>query len=134
MRKLAVFTPILGILGLPLLLGITLPLLATPSVAAEPAAGAATVEGPPGMQAMLALKCNLCHSIERFGIERKSKSEKTKGPDLSEIGSAHDAAWLVKWLHKEVDNANGHRHEKDFKGTPEQLAQITQWLASLKKQ
>lgn len=131
MRRLANLTTFAAILGLPILLAATSPLIA--AEAAEPATAGATTEGPPGLQAMLALKCNLCHSIDSQGVERKSKSEKTKGPDLSTIGSKHDCAWLGQWLRQEVANAEGKKHGKEFKGTPEQLAQITEWLGTLKK-
>ena len=127
MRKLVDLATLASILALPILIACAVPLLAT----AAPASGADT--GPPGMQAFVALKCSLCHSVESLGIERKSKSEKTKGPDLSTIGSSHDAAWLGQWLREEVANADGKKHGKDFKGTPEQLQQITTWLATLKK-
>ena len=127
MRKLVDLTALASILALPVLLASVVPLVAS---GAAPAAAAES--GPPGMQAFVALKCNLCHSVESLGIERKSKSEKTKGPDLSAIGRAHDAAWLRRWLQNEVTNANGKKHDKQFKGTPEQLEQVTGWLAGLK--
>jgi hypothetical protein len=128
MRKLVDLATLASILALPILIACAVPLLA----AAAPASAAETA-GPPGMQAFVALKCSLCHSVESAGIERKSKSEKTKGPDLSTIGSSHDAAWLGQWLREEVANADGKKHGKDFKGTPEQLEQVTGWLATLKK-
>ena len=71
--------------------------------------------------------------IESLAIERKSKSEKTKGPDLSTIGSEHDAAWLAKWLRQEVAGEDGKKHSKEWKGTPEQLQQVSDFLAALKK-
>jgi hypothetical protein len=132
MRKLHDLAALTAILGLPLLLAVTVPRVAT---AAAPGALPAcpTPDCPPGMQVLLALKCNLCHSVQSVGIERKSKSEKTMGPDLSTIGAEHDAAWLARWQRQEVANAEGKKHEKAFKGTPEQLAELTEWLATLKK-
>jgi hypothetical protein len=126
MLKLTNLAVLVAILALPVLLAAALPSLAAPA----PAGGDASP--PPGLTAFVDLKCSLCHSIESQNVERKSKSEKTKGPDLSTIGATHDAAWFTKFLHKEVANANGKKHEKDFKGTPEQLQQIAQFLASLK--
>lgn len=128
MRKLVDLATLASILALPILVACAVTLLGAgaPAIAAEGG-------GPPGMQAFVALKCSLCHSVESLGIERKSKSEKTKGPDLSTIGSSHDAAWLRQWLREEVANANGKKHGKEFKGTPEQLEQVTGWLATLKK-
>ena len=97
MRKLHDLAALTAILGLPLLLAVTVPRVAT---AAAPGALPAcpTPDCPPGMQVLLALKCNLCHSVQSVGIERKSKSEKTMGPDLSTIGAEHDAAWLARWI------------------------------------
>jgi len=127
MRKLTGLTVLLAILALPLLLAATIPSLASPAPLA-----AADTAAPPGKVAFVDLKCSICHSIESQGVERKSKSEKTKGPDLSTIGATHDADWLGKFLRKEVANEHGKKHEKEFKGTPEQLQQIAQFLASLK--
>ena len=128
MRKLTDLVVLVAILGLPVLLAAALPALASPAPVAATGAG----DAPPGAAAFVDLKCSICHSIESQGIERKSKSEKTKGPDLSTIGATRDAAWIAKFLRKEVVNEHDKKHEKDFKGTPEQLQQIAQFLASLK--
>ena len=125
MRKVTDLVALAAILAVPVLLAAALPSLAAPA----PAAGDAS---SPGLTAFVDLKCSLCHSIESQGVERKSKSEKTKGPDLSTIGATHDAAWLTKFIRQEVANADGKKHEKEFKGTPEQLQQIATFLASLK--
>jgi mono/diheme cytochrome c family protein len=126
MRKLTDLVTLIAILGLPVLLAFTLPLLA------PQAARAADAGAMPGKEVFVAQKCSLCHSIDSQAIERKSKSEKTKGPDLSEIGKDHDAAWITKWLKKEVADENGKKHEKDFKGTPEEMQKVAEFLASLK--
>ena len=130
MRKATNLVSLAAILGLPVLLAVTIPLLAAP---APVAAAAGDSAGMPGKAVFIDLKCSLCHSIDSLGIERKSKSEKTKGPDLSTIGSEHDAAWLTKWLRQEVTAEDGKKHGKEWKGTPEQLKQVTEFLASLKK-
>lgn len=129
MRKATDFVVLVAIFVFPVLLA-ALASLASPAAAAAASGGEASP--PPGFTAFVDLKCSICHSIESQAIERKSKSEKTKGPDLSTIGATHDAAWLAKFLRKEVTNENGKKHEKDFRGTPEQLQQIAQFLASLK--
>ena len=128
MRKLTDLVVLGAMLGLPVLVAAAFATFASP----PPAAAAAAGEAPPGSVAFVDLKCSICHSIESQGIERKSKSEKTKGPDLSTIGATRDAAWIAKFLRKEVVNEHDKKHEKDFKGTPEQLQQIAQFLASLK--
>ena len=127
MRKLTDLTILFAILVLPVLVAAAFTPFASPALAAAGAGDAA-----PGSAAFVDLKCSICHSIESQGIERKSKSEKTKGPDLSTIGATRDAAWIAKFLRKEVVNEHDKKHEKDFKGTPEQLQQIAQFLASLK--
>jgi hypothetical protein len=127
MRKLVDLFSLTAILGLPVLLAVLLPLLAAPR-----AAHAADSASMPGKEAFVALKCSVCHSIESLAIERKSKSEKTKGPDLSTIGTEHDQPWFKQWLTQQVENEHHKKHGKDFKGTPEQLEQITAFLASLK--
>jgi hypothetical protein len=132
MRKINDLLSLATILGAPLLLAIIVPLLATatPQPVRAAAEDAATASGK---LVFGELKCNICHSIDSLGVERKSKSEKTKGPDLSTIGSDHDAAWLAKWLKQEVAAQDGKKHSKEWKGTPEQLQQVSTFLAGLKK-
>jgi len=131
MRKLTDLFSLAAILGVPVLLAVTLPLLAAPAPAAAAAGG--DPAGMPGKAVFVDMKCSLCHSVDSLAIERKSKSEKTKGPDLSAIGSEHDAAWLAKWLRHEIAAEDGKKHSKEWKGTPEQLQQVTEFLAALKK-
>jgi hypothetical protein len=76
-------------------------------------------------------KCNLCHSIESLGVERRSKSEKTKGPDLSDVGNHHDAAWMAGWLRQE-ETLEGEKHQREFKGSDEELKALVDWLVTLK--
>jgi len=130
MRKPSNLVVLTTILAAPILLTACLTAVSGPTRLV--AATSDTAAAPAGKAAFVELKCSLCHSIDSQGIERKSKSEKTKGPDLSTIGATHDAAWLGKFLRKEVANADGKKHDKDFKGTPEQLQQIADFLASLK--
>ncbi len=77
-------------------------------------------------------KCTSCHSIEAVGIIKKSSSASPKGPpDLSTVGTEHDAAWITKWLHKE-ETLHGKKHLLKFSGSDEELKILTEWLASLK--
>lgn len=89
---------------------------------ARPASG-----GPDGKTVFLGKKCNLCHSIEAAGIQRTSKSEKTKGPDLAGVAKKHDAEWIERWLNKQ-EELNGKKHLAPFKGTPEELEALVAWL------
>jgi mono/diheme cytochrome c family protein len=101
-------------------LAVTGLLLASMLAAAEPDGKAVFVDG----------KCNMCHSVESQGIEKKLKSG--KGKDLSNVGTERDPAWLTKWLRKEVE-LDGKPHEKAFKGSDAELAALVKWLGTLKK-
>lgn len=79
-------------------------------------------------------KCNTCHSIKNVGIE---KAKKKKGPDLSGTGIEHDAAWIAKWLNKEVDKKSVYsdkkvKHKKKFKGSDAELKEVSAFLAAQK--
>ena len=74
-------------------------------------------------------KCQMCHGVPAAGIEAKMKSEKMKGPDLggkSEI----DFEKLAAYLRKEAE-LDGEEHNKEFKGTDEELQAIVDWLGTL---
>ena len=86
-----------------------------------------------GQKAFEANKCSNCHSVEKVGIERKVKSEKMAGPDMSKVGDKHDAAWIVKFASREVQ-MDGKDHKSEYKGTKEDLQIIADWLASLKSE
>jgi len=90
-----------------------------------------TVDAADGKAIFLAQKCNLCHTIDSQGIAKTS--EKMKAPDLSNAsGLVESADWLKSFLKKEVkkDDKN---HQREFKGTPEELDAVVQWLMTLKK-
>lgn len=87
-------------------------------------------EDAPGQAVFMAQKCNTCHSVEAVGIEAKMKSEKMKGPDLTDVASRHDAEWITKYLNKEVD-IDGKKHSKGFTGTDEELQQLLDWFKSM---
>lgn len=84
----------------------------------------------------LEFKCNGCHAIQAAGIEAKKiageePDPKDKPPDLSNVGAKRDAAWMKKYLVKQ-EKLEGKLHKKKFRGTPEQLAALTDWLATMK--
>lgn len=112
------------LLVLPLALGL---LLLQP-----PAAVAAGSADHPGKALFLANKCNMCHSIASLSIARTSKSEKTKGPDLSAVGGQRTAQWLTAWLQR-LEKIEGKTHKKDWKGSDADLAQLVAFLGTLKK-
>ena len=74
-------------------------------------------------------KCTLCHSVKGAGIE--AKMPKPNGPDLSGIGSKHDADW-IRGVVKQETTVDGKKHPMAFKGSDEQLKTLTDWLAAQK--
>lgn len=84
-----------------------------------------------GQKAFEANKCINCHSIEKLAMERKVKSEKMAGPDLSKVGDDHDATWIVKFALREVEK-DGKQHKSEYKGTKKDIEVIADWLAAMK--
>lgn len=121
MRKLLLFA---GTLALPLVLAATTPV---PS-----RAGDMSSDAPHGKDLFLAQHCNTCHSIDSQDVTRKTKSEKMKGPDLSNIGNEKKAEWIKGWLQKK-EEIDGKHHKGRFNGTDEQLDELIDWLGTLKK-
>ena len=70
--------------------------------------------------------CPKCHGISSLSLKTEGDA-----PDLSHIGTKHTAEWMEKFLLKE-EALEGKKHKKKFPGTPEELKQLTQWLATLK--
>jgi hypothetical protein len=79
-------------------------------------------------------KCTNCHTIKAQAVERTGTAENTeaKPPDLSGVGTKHDAAWITKWLMKE-ETQNGKKHLKKFKGSDDDLQILAKWLSGLKQ-
>lgn len=120
--------------GALLLLATPLALAALFSTDALPMAGPAAAmaaEPPNGKAIFLAQKCNLCHSVSAAGIERTVKSEKIAGPDLTTATAQHDRAFLEKFLLKQ-ETIDGKKHGKDWKGTPQELDAVIDWLKTPK--
>ena len=94
-----------------------------------------------GQSIFLKYRCKSCHSIKAVGIEKKAEAgdedaaevatSKDKPPDLSGIGTEHDAAWFTKWLLKK-ELKDGKTHKKKFRGTETELKTLTEWIATLK--
>ena len=84
-----------------------------------------------GKALFLENKCNLCHTIDSQGIAKTS--DKMKAPDLSNAsGLVESADWLKSFLKKEVKK-DDKAHQREFKGSDEDLDAIVQWLMTLKK-
>lgn len=100
-------------------------------LAAGPVAGAAPAATPAGQldgkAIFLAQKCNLCHAVSTAAIERTSKSEKVKGPDLAGVAKRREPAWIRRWVTKQ-ESLNGKKHLHAFKGTPQELEALVAWL------
>jgi mono/diheme cytochrome c family protein len=98
-----------------------------------------------GKQAFLKHECNECHTVEVLGIAKLPEDaseadeeedldedeEETEPPDLSGIGKRHPRDWFGKWLQKKVENDEGKKHRKRFKGSDAELDAIVGFLASL---
>jgi len=127
MRKLTDLFSLAAILSVPAaLLAILLPALAVPPPA--------RAEGDaPGKAVFEAQKCTMCHNVPAAGIERTTKSDKVAGPDLPGDNAGKPASFFAQFLKKEVTNQEGKKHGKEWKGTDDELKQLTEWLASLKK-
>lgn len=86
-------------------------------------------EEPAGKKLFVDNKCNMCHSITSASVDKKMAS--AKGPDLSNLGADHDAAWITKWLNKEVD-LEGKKHPATVKMADADMKTMVDYLASLK--
>ncbi|HXO18286.1 MAG TPA: c-type cytochrome [Thermoanaerobaculia bacterium] len=82
-----------------------------------------------GKAVFLKEKCGLCHAVKSQGLERTLKTSKAK--DLSNVGVEREAAWIEKWL-KHEEAIDGKKHEKVWKGSDQDLANLIQWLGTLK--
>lgn len=80
-----------------------------------------------GKQIFLAQKCNLCHGVSSAAIEATTKSDKMKGPDLTNTASKRDAKVLNAYLRKTAD-INGKKHVKQFTGSDEEMGALIAWL------
>ena len=65
-------------------------------------------------------------------LERQTKSEKVAGPDLTTATAKHDKAFLEKYLTKQ-ETLDGKKHGKEWKGTPQELDAVIDWLKQAKK-
>jgi len=85
-----------------------------------------------GPEIFTASKCTKCHSVSNAGIE---SAKKPILRDLSAVGAAHDAAWLTKFLKKEVGlpGKDGDKmHKVEWKGSEGDLTALAGWLAEQK--
>jgi mono/diheme cytochrome c family protein len=89
-------------------------------------ASVASAEGPSGKTIFTDQQCAQCHAIASQGIKSDGDA-----PDLSKVGATFDAAAIEQILLKQKD-INGKKHKKKFQGTPDELKQLSAWLASLK--
>jgi mono/diheme cytochrome c family protein len=110
---------------------IALPLLAVLAVSL-PQAAEAQAKTLDGKQVFLAQKCNICHSVSSAGITATMKSEKMKGPDLTNLAAKQDAKVLNDFLRKKAP-INGKKHSKEFTGSDEELGAMIAWLQAQKK-
>ncbi|MDH4082502.1 MAG: cytochrome c [Nitrospira sp.] len=67
-------------------------------------------------------KCSVCHSIEGKGGRM--------GPDLSQVGSRREAAWLHTFL-KDPRSVIPQGKQPPFKGTDQEREELVTYLSSL---
>lgn len=106
--------------------------LMLPGPVSSPPAMAEEEGGNPGEAVFLAEKCNICHAVSSAGIEAKVKSDKMRGPDLTEVTTRHDVDWIKKYLIRE-EELDGVLHKKEYKGSEGDLDKIMAWLNQQKE-
>jgi hypothetical protein len=121
--------------------------MAAAALLAACVAGAAATKAPPGKapdgkDLFTSGKCNTCHSIAAEKIERKKAAAAEnaaapaatakKKPDLSGVGATKDGAWIAKYLMKEEKLETKMHPSLKYRGTPEELKTLSDWLGSLK--
>jgi hypothetical protein len=78
-------------------------------------------------------KCVSCHPISAEGLQpAKKASGKMIPPDLSDVGTKLKSDFLSKYITKE-EMIDGKKHLIAFKGEPNELKILSDWLESLKK-
>ena len=83
-----------------------------------------------GKAAYVDAGCARCHSVESHDIQATAKSERLRGPDLGQIGSQRDSAWIIAYLKREV-TIDDKQHRSKFRGDVADLPIIAEWLAQL---
>lgn len=121
----------------PRFLAIATALAVSTAAAASSAAEKAPAKAPDGKPVFEQYKCGSCHSIEKQGIKKaeaapaEAGAGKVKAPDLSGVGLVRTTDWMKAFMLK-TEKLDGKLHIKKFRGTEEELAVLTGWLASLK--
>ncbi len=130
MKKLASLTVGLAAIALLAVL-FSLPLIALPGPA-RGEQGRDQAQAHDGQAIFMAQSCNLCHQVSTAGIEAATKSERMRGPDLVNVATAHDAAWIKSFLKKQTE-LDGAKHKKEFKGSDDELDTLASWILAQKK-
>ncbi|HZW39940.1 MAG TPA: cytochrome c [Ignavibacteriaceae bacterium] len=82
----------------------------------------------PGQKVFVDKKCGACHTVTSAGLTSKN----AKAVDLSTVGASKKADFFEKYLNKK-EKVDGKEHKTAFKGTDQELKDLTKWLESLKK-
>ena len=84
--------------------------------------------------------CRATRSRARLAVDCAARRRRlgARMSAMGDVGAAgggkdkdHDAAWFSKWLMKE-EKVEGRKHKKKFKGSPEELKTMSEWLTTLK--
>lgn len=76
-----------------------------------------------------AQKCNMCHKIQK----PDPTVEVVEGgpPNLWNVGNHRTAEWIIPFIKKEID-LEGRKHKVIWKGKPEDLIVVANWLTTLR--
>ncbi|MCX7879946.1 MAG: hypothetical protein N2517_04730 [Ignavibacteria bacterium] len=80
-----------------------------------------------GKEIFIEAKCNTCHALSSQQIEAKSKAQKDKAGDISEMKIEFETDFLIKYLKKEVE-INKKKHPVAFKGSDEDLKILVDFI------
>lgn len=95
----------------------------------DPPASSALPQGSPqanGLRALFDIHCVKCHMIAGAG-------RKGSGPDLTHVGSEHDAEWIADHIRdpkKHQPNSRMTRFDATLRD--EQIKSLADWLATMK--
>jgi cytochrome c oxidase subunit 2 len=112
-----------GAVALVAVLATSLASAAPKNTAAKPAAPPSAADIAAGKKVFDSSGCTGCHKLAGKGG--------TSGPDLSQVGKTHDAAWIAKKV-KDPKSMKKDSIMPPFPGSAKNLQALSAYLASLK--
>ncbi|MBI5135753.1 MAG: hypothetical protein HZA24_00290 [Nitrospirae bacterium] len=74
--------------------------------------------------------CDGCHTVSAYGIGTAPTADAGGPPDLSDVGTRRDAAFIQGFLKKQVA-LDGRKHMLRFPGSDAELSALAGWLVTL---